>query len=133
MARTASKTAKILSELYEETFKNDSYEPFSITWPQLRSIAGVAKLDDYYLRKVNDSLKDSSYVLVPMDEILLVAMDNDLSRFRAIPERIVETFVYDADEDEDDEDLDLDDDDDPDLPDYEETGEEELAGDGESA
>jgi len=56
-------------------------------------------------------------------------MDSDLSRFRAVPERIVETFVYDADEDEDDEDLDLDDDDDPELPDYEETGEEELASD----
>jgi hypothetical protein len=27
-----ARTARILSELYDETFCNDTYEPFRITW-----------------------------------------------------------------------------------------------------
>jgi hypothetical protein len=44
MVRTARNTARILSELYDETFCNDTYEPFRISWSDLRGIAGVAKL-----------------------------------------------------------------------------------------
>ena len=102
MARTAAATASALTELYQETFKNDSYEPFSITWPQLRAVAGVTRLSDCYLEQINSALNESDYLLVPMSDLLLVAQEQDLSRFRAVPDRLVETFVYDGDDDDDD-------------------------------
>jgi len=104
MARTAAATASALTELYQETFKNDSYEPFSITWPQLRAVAGVTRLSDCYLEQINSALNESDYLLVPMSDLLLVAQEQDLSRFRAVPDRLVETFVYDGDDDDDDDD-----------------------------
>lgn len=103
MARTAAATASALTEMYQETFKNDSCEPFSITWPQLRAVAGVTRLSDCYLEQINSALNDSDYLLVPMSDLLLVAQEQDLSSFRAVPDRLVETFVYDGDDDDDDE------------------------------
>lgn len=106
MTRTAAATASALTELYQETFKNDSFEPFSITWPQLRAVAGVTRLSDCYLEQINSTLNESDYLLVPMSDLLLVAQEQDLSRFRAVPDRLVETFVYDGDDDDDDDDED---------------------------
>jgi len=111
MARTAAKTASILSDLYNETFANDSYEPFRISWPDLRGIAGVAKLTDQYLRQINLELNESEgYTLIPFDNFLLVTQESNLSHIRLVPPRIVEQHLYveaddceidDEDEDED--------------------------------
>lgn len=119
MARTASAAARILSDLYDETFKQETCEPFRITWPQLRSIAGVASLDKHFLRRLNSELNESDYFLLPLDNSLLVTREADLSHIRAVPDRIVEEHVYDATEDEDIE-LDDDDDDDIEVTDFEE-------------
>jgi len=122
MARTAVETARILSDLYDETFKQETCEPFRITWPQLRSIAGVASLDKHFLRRLNSELNESDYFLLPLDSSLLVTRESDLSHIRAVPDRIVEEYVYDANEDED---IELDDDDDDDDDDIEVTDYEE--------
>ncbi len=124
MARTAAETARILSDLYDETFKQETCEPFRITWPQLRSIAGVANLNKHFLRRLNSELNESDYFLLPLDSSLLVTRESDLSHIRAVPDRIVEEYVYDATEDEDLE-LDDDDDDDIEVTDYEEEEPEE--------
>jgi len=65
MARTAAETAEILQELYSETFANDSYEKFRITWSQLRLLSGKPRLTDSYLMYVNQVLEESGYILVP--------------------------------------------------------------------
>lgn len=126
MARTAAATAKILSDLYDETFKNDSFEPFRITWPQLRSIAGVVRLDTRILREINNELNETGYFLALLDSFLLVARETDLSHIRAVPDRIVEKHVYDCTEDED---IEVDEDDDPEVTDYEETESEDSTDD----
>lgn len=115
MARTAAKTANILTDLYNETFCSDSFEPFRITWPQLRSLAGVPRLNDTFLQKISAILAETNYCLVPFNDFLFVAEGQDLSHYRMVPDRILEKFLPDvetpdggtADEDEDDEDIDI--------------------------
>jgi hypothetical protein len=99
MARTAAKTGRILSELYDETFANDSYEPFRITWADLRGIAGVTRLTPFYLRTINRMLNESGYSLIPFDTFLVVTQEADLSHFRLVPPRLVEQYRYEESED----------------------------------
>ena len=108
MARTARETAEILTELYDESFANDSYEQFRITWVDLRGIAGVEKLTTAYLRMINRSLNRSSYQLISLDNFLVVTQESDLEKIRLVPPRIVEQYRY---EEEDEDDLELDDED----------------------
>jgi hypothetical protein len=68
MARTATATANILSDLYEETFSRDSFEPFRITWLQLRSLAAVPRLKEDFLKEISEALM----VQIQMDLILTV-------------------------------------------------------------
>ena len=111
MERTAEETASILISIYDESFANESYNHFRIGWPELRSIAGVARLTDEYLWEINQTLNESSYFLIPFDNFLLVALESDVSHVRAVPPRIVEDYLP-GDEDDDDFELDEDDDDD---------------------
>jgi hypothetical protein len=93
MARTTRQTARILAELYDETFGNDSCEPFRITWPQLCSLAGVPRLDDDVLKELDCALREQERLLIPCDEFLLVAAEVDLSRFRTVPDRMLEALL----------------------------------------
>lgn len=111
MTRTSEATAKILSDLYEETFSRESYEPFRITWPQLRSIAGVAKLSEAIIKEINAALADTDYCLLALNECLLFTKESDLDRYRLVSDRMVEERLPDADNEIDDDD-DFDDDDD---------------------
>ncbi len=118
MARSADETARTLMEVYEEVFGNESYSFFRINWPELRSLAGVNKLTEEYLREVNGELNGSGYVLVPMDNFLLVASEDDFGAVRAVPPRTVENFLPGDEDDDESEDSDDfgDDEDDDDSP-----------------
>ncbi|WP_277058317.1 hypothetical protein [Trichlorobacter lovleyi] len=105
MARTAQETAQVLSDIYDESFGNDSFEQFQIGWPELRSIAGAPKLTSAYLNQLNNHLRDLEMLLVECDSFLLVARQQDLSHARSVPARLVEQYLPDA---EDDEDLEID-------------------------
>ncbi len=109
MERTVEETASILISLYDESFAGDSFKPFRMGWPELRSLAGVPKLTDELLWEIDLELKESGYFLFPLDNFVLVAQESDLSYIRPVPPRIVEQYLPD---DDDDEFLDLDDDDD---------------------
>ena len=98
MARTAAETAKILTILYEEQFNQEYSEPFRITWQQLRFLADVPLLNDYYLKAVNKELADSNYNLVPCNHFLVIVMDHDLERFRMLPDRLLEKCLYEIDD-----------------------------------
>jgi hypothetical protein len=104
MARTATKTARILSELYDETFCNDTYEPFRVTWSDLRGIAGVAKLSDRYLNQINQALSETGFTLIKFDNFLVVTQESSMTDIRLVPPRVVEQFLYDEEEDDEDED-----------------------------
>lgn len=115
MARTANKTASILSELYEKTFSNDSYEPFRITWADLRGIAGVARLNGRYLNDIDQTLNDTGHTLIKFDNFLLVTQESDMTHFRLVPPRVVEQLLFDEENDlefEDDDELEVFDEDD---------------------
>ncbi|MCE1227722.1 MAG: hypothetical protein LWW87_14760 [Geobacteraceae bacterium] len=98
MARTAQETAKVLSDIYDESFDNDSYEQFQVGWPELRSIAGVQKLTTTYLNQVDKHLRDLEMLLVVCDSFLLVARQLDLSHARSMPARLIEQYLPDAEE-----------------------------------
>ena len=108
MARTAQETAQVLSDIYDESFANDSFEQFQIGWPELRSIAGVPKLTSSYLNQLNKHLLDLEMLLVVCDSFLLVARQQDLSHARTVPARLVEQYLPDF---EDDDDFEVDEDD----------------------
>ena len=107
MARTAQETAQVLSDIYDESFANDSYEQFQLGWPEMRSIAGVPKLTPAFLNQVDRHLRDMEMLLVVCDSFLLVARQQDLSHARSVPARLVEQYLPDF---EDDEDLEIDED-----------------------
>lgn len=112
MARTAAETATILSDLYNENFAQDSYEPFRITWPQLRSLGAVPRLTDAYLKDLNTTLSESGHSLIPLDEFLLVVKEQDLAHYRMVPDRVLEQYLPDEtveieDDDSDDDDIEL--------------------------
>lgn len=111
MARTAQETANTLISIYDESFANDSYNQFRIDWPELRSIAGVSKLTEEYLGEINQTLNEGSYVLIPLDNFLVVALEQDFSHVRSVTPRIVEQYLPG---DDDDDELEFDDDDDDD-------------------
>lgn len=101
MARSAANTARILSCFYDETFANDSCEAFRINWSDLRGIAGVTKLTDGYLRRINLELNDSGYTMITFDNYLVVVQENDLAHIRLVPPRIVEEHLFDKDIEDD--------------------------------
>ena len=111
MAHTATETATILSDLYDENFGRDSYAPFRISWPQLRSLAGVPRLDDTYLKDLNSTLSEDEKFLFPFDEYFLLVKEEDLAHYRMVPDRLLEQYLPDErtvcnDDDSDDDDID---------------------------
>jgi len=111
MAHTATATASILSNLYDENFGGDYAEPFRITWPELRAVVGVSKLTDVYITQINSALSDDNLYLLPFNNFLLVAKEQDLRKHRRVPGRLLEQNLYDAEEERDREDIEVDDDD----------------------
>lgn len=113
MARSAEETASILTDLYNESFKSESYDAFRITWPQLRSMAGVPRLNNSFLQEISAVLAETNYCLVPFNDFLFVAEEQDLSPYRAVPDRIIEKFLPDVEaseagvDDKNDEDIDI--------------------------
>ncbi len=110
MARTASETASILSDLYDEDFARDSCEPFRITWPQLRSLGNVPRLDEAYLKELNNTLSESGHFLLSFDEFFLITKEQDIAHFRMVPGRFLEQYLPGdsktcEDEDSDDDDI----------------------------
>ena len=100
MARTARQTANILTELYDESFANDAIEQFRIRWADLRGIAGVEKLGTGYVRAINHALNRSGYLLITLDNYLVVTQESDLDQIRLVPPRIVEQYRYEEEDDD---------------------------------
>jgi hypothetical protein len=107
MARTASETARILSNLYEENFGRNQFdgtvegtadEPFQIAWPQLRSLAAVRRLDDAYLKDISAELSESARCLVAFDNYLIVLGNDYLQYLRSLPDRLLEQYLPDENE-----------------------------------
>lgn len=108
----ASKLAKVLGEIYNENFGGDYDEPFSIEWGQLRALAGDS-LSDSLVRVLGKKLSKKGFVLVPLDDELVITTASDL-RCRSVPGRILNDYLnkleeIDLDDDEDDEEADDDD------------------------
>ncbi len=98
MARTATETATILSDLYDETFANDPFEPYRITWPQLRSLAALPRLNDAYQKDIATTLSETGHTLIPCDDFFLIAKEHDLAHFRMLPDRVLEQYLPDETE-----------------------------------
>lgn len=98
MSNTAVETANILSDLYSENFACQTNEPYRITWPQLRSIAGISKLTDEYIGSISSELAKSEIILVPCSRFFLVGLERDFNEFRMVTDKIVEQYLLDDEE-----------------------------------
>lgn len=96
MVRTAEDTAKILIGLFNRQFDQDYGAPFRIGWPQLRSLVGVSRLTDTLLKDINSALSEFGQTLIPLNNSLLVAGEDDFDHYRMIPDKIVEELIPDG-------------------------------------
>lgn len=119
MARSATETARILMELYDERFGGAECMPYRISWVELRDIAGVKRLTSGFLQEINDTLHEDEYLLAVGSNSLVVALERDCLADRTISQRLVEQHRYITREEPEDIELD-DDDDDPLVEDEEE-------------
>lgn len=123
MARSATETARILMELYDERFGGTECMPYRMSWAELRDIAGVKRLTSDFLQEVNDTLHEDEYLLAIGSSSLVVALERDCLADRTISQRLVEQHRYVTCEEPEDinvDDDDVDDDDDPLIEDEEE-------------
>jgi len=109
MARTAGEAGKILLRFFGSHFGLDSLDPFTITWSQLRTLAGVPRLNDAFLKKINVVLSDEGLMLIPLNYSLLVARESDFDHYRRVPDRLLEEYIPDGSEDYGDQELENDD------------------------
>ena len=104
MTRTAKELAKVLSEIYQESFGGDSLEGFRISWGEMRELAGVGRLDSDYIRATNDHLAADNYAIAPFDKFLAFVAQTEMRNLRNATGRVLEQFMpSDVDFDEDDE------------------------------
>ena len=68
MARTEAEISNIFSDLYDENFGRDCSEPFRITWPQLRSLAVVPRLNNNLLKDISEALYETERALIRLAE-----------------------------------------------------------------
>jgi hypothetical protein len=111
MARTTAETARILSQLFDHNFGQDFSETYRISWPQLRSLAAVPRLNEYFLKAVNVALSDFGQTLIPLSNSLLIARETGLDDYRSVPDRLLEEYLPDGCESTSDDDQELGDDD----------------------
>jgi hypothetical protein len=102
MARSTEQTANILSKLSKLSFDQEYEENFRISWPQLRSLAAVPRLDKAFLESVNAALSEYGMVLIPLNNSLLIAREDDLNRFNLAPDRLIEGLLPNGGETTDD-------------------------------
>lgn len=118
MGRSATETARILTELYDERFGGDECERFRIGWPELRGIAGVSRLAPGFLQEIGDALQEDDFLLAIGGNFFVVAREADFNRDRTVPLRLVERYRQGPPEEP--EDISTDDDDDVIIDDEEE-------------
>lgn len=113
MVRTAVQTAQTLIQLYDDTCCG---ELFRIGWAQLRSLAGISKLGDDYLRRMGEEVAEAGYVLVPMDHYLIMADSECFDAATEAVPRVLERYLpeeklsAEMEEDEEDEEVEYDED-----------------------
>lgn len=93
----AIKLSNILGEIYSENFKGEWDEQYEISWEDLRTLAG-GSLPDSLLQEVIKLQAENGFVLVPMEDVLMLAMEGELS-CRRVPGRIVNQYLNQMEED----------------------------------
>lgn len=96
--KKAIKLSNILGEIYSENFKGEWDEQYEISWENLRTLAG-GSLPEPLLREVGRLQAENGFVLVPMEDVLVVAMEGELS-CRRVPGRVVNHYLNQMEEDD---------------------------------
>lgn len=107
----ARKVARILREIHDESFEGDQGVKFSITWPELRELAGGQRLTGKRLKEIGALLREAGFILIPLENVLVVAEESEIIDGREVPGSVVDLFLgweeegEETDSDSDDEDL----------------------------
>ena len=110
MAATARRVANILKAIHGESFGGDQCAKFSITWAELRELAGGQPLTGELLGQIGTMLREEDYVLVSLENSLVVAEEHEIDDGREVPGRVLDRFLgwegdVEIDEGEESEDL----------------------------
>ena len=93
MAATARRVARTLKAIHGEHFGGDQCAKFSITWAELRELAGGGPLTGELLEQIGTALREADYVLVPLENSLVVAEEHEIDDGREVPGRVVDRFL----------------------------------------
>ena len=92
MKRSAEETAEILSDIYNEQFGDDQFEPYRLDLAELRVLAGNCKLTSGFINEINKELEERNQALIPFEMFLLLAAQDDFSLTRALPGRVLDKW-----------------------------------------
>lgn len=59
-------------------------------------MAGVPKLTDSYITAISVDLSEQGLLLLPFNNYFLVARERDVRKYRRVPGRLLEQFMFDA-------------------------------------
>lgn len=103
--KSAEEMATIIKEIYEKKFGGKRRGRFQISRSMFRRIAGRSNLRDAFVQEVADESLDNGYVLIPIDDALVVIEKRVLDNYRAVPKTIAKPYWSgdgdDIDQDED--------------------------------
>lgn len=93
MAATARRVARILKAIHGEHFGGEQDAKFSITWAELRELAGGRPLTGELIAQIGAALREEDYVLVPLENSLVVAEEYEIDDGREVPGRVVDRYL----------------------------------------
>jgi hypothetical protein len=93
MVATARRVTSILKAIHGEHFGGEQCAKFSITWAELRELAGGRPLTGELLEQIGTSLREEDYVLVPLENSLVVAEEHEIDDGREVPGRVLDRFL----------------------------------------
>ncbi len=93
MARNVYDLAEALKGLYQETFERQDCEPYRMSWVELRMLAGVDKVTNALIAKLNEALTDEDYALTPFNDFIVISREEDWKHHRKLPGRFLESYL----------------------------------------
>lgn len=94
-------TTAALVQLYDETFGGKGRGRYRIRRSELRAIAGVARLDSKFVRRLADDLLDEGFILVDRDDDFIVAACTLFDNYRKVPKQLASSLKFDDQLDDD--------------------------------
>lgn len=99
-AKPATEIAEILIAIHKKSFRNQRSGDYRITYPLLREIIGGRKNLNLskLLEKVREELIDTHYLLLALDDCVVLLNRNQIKKKRAVPRQVLKDYIHIVDD-----------------------------------